>query len=65
MKYKYNIAYKEDGKSTSINFNSKSGMIDYLDKNKVKVNKLTNAYINFKQISLPLKATVWNLKWLE
>jgi hypothetical protein len=59
MKYKYNISYKEDGKKTSINFNSKNGMIDYLNKNTAKINKLPGVHINFNQISLPIKATVW------
>ncbi len=62
MKYKYNISYKESGKKTNINFNSKNKMIEYLSNNTVKVNSLDNVYINFNQISLPLKATIWTEK---
>ena len=60
MKYKYNISYKEDKRKTCINFNSKSRMIKYLNKHKVKINKLSNVYINFNQVSLPINVTVWN-----
>ncbi len=62
MKYKYNISYKEDGKKTSINFNSKNGMIEYLNNNIVKVNSLASVYINFNQVSLPIKTTIWSNK---
>jgi len=60
MKYKYNISYKEEGKKTSINFNSKDGMITYLNKNTTKVNKLRNPILNFGAVALPIKSTVWN-----
>ena len=59
MKYKYNISYLEEGKKTSINFNSKDGMITYLNKNTTKINNLKSAALNFGAIVLPLKQTVW------
>jgi hypothetical protein len=59
MKYKYNISYQEEGKRTSINFNSKDGMITYLNKNTNKINELTKPVLNFGAIALPLKTTVW------
>ena len=62
MKYKYNIGFQEQGKKTSINFNSKDGMIKYLNKNINKINKLTRPVLNFGAIALPLKTTVWNKK---
>ncbi len=60
MKYKYNIRYKENGKTTNINFKNKQGMIKYLDKNKKKVNALDNPALNFGAIMLPLKQTTWS-----
>ena len=59
MKYKYNISYQEDGKKTFINFNSKGGMITYLNKNTTKINNLIKPVLNFGPVGLPLKATVW------
>jgi hypothetical protein len=62
MKYKYNISYKEGGKKTSINFNSKDGMLKYLNKNTNKVNSLEVPVLNFGSVMLPLKQTVWYSK---
>ena len=59
MKYKYNISYLEEGKKTSINFNSKSGMVTYLNKNAKKVRKLVKPVLNFGVVALPINATVW------
>ena len=59
MKYKYNISYLENNKKTSINFNSKDGMIKYLDKNTSKINSLKSPALHFGAIVLPLKQTVW------
>tara|TARA_R110002167_G_scaffold65261_3_gene184394 strand:+ start:368 stop:553 length:186 start_codon:yes stop_codon:yes gene_type:complete len=60
MNYKYNIHHKEINKKQLINFKTKKSMITYLNKNIIKVNKMTNPVINFGAISLPLKVTVWN-----
>ena len=36
-------------------------MLKYLDKNKHKVNQLMSPALNFGQIMLPLKHTVWHI----
>lgn len=61
MAYKYNITHTISGKKTVINFKNKDYMLQYLDNNQDKINELERVYINFKAISLPLKATVWNI----
>lgn len=62
MKYKNNIVYKHETKgTTTINFKNRRSMIKYLDKNQPKLNKLKLVYVNFNQVRLPLKQTVWNL----
>ena len=64
VKYRYNIKHKVDGKVVTINFKNKSSMINYLDKNKDKLNKLISPAIHFDRIVLPLKHTVWHVKQL-
>jgi len=61
MKYKYNIAHSKNKSKNVINFKSKDKLIAYLNKNKAKVNNLDDVYINFNQVKLPLKATVWSV----
>ena len=61
MKYKYNIKHKVNGQITTINFKNKSSMIKYLNKNKSKVNQLSSPALNFDQVMLPLKQTVWHI----
>ncbi len=62
MKYKYNIAHSKNKSKNVINFKSKDKLIAYLNKNKAKVNNLDDVYINFNQVKLPLKATVWSVQ---
>ena len=64
VKYKYNIKHKVDGKTVVINFKNKESMINHLDKNKDKINKLVAPVVNFKSVALPLKSTVWHVKQL-
>mgnify|MGYP003329946005 CR=1 FL=1 len=59
MGYKYNITYKENDESKVINFNSKVNMIDYLNKNKKKLQSFNHVILNFKQIQLALNSTIW------
>lgn len=61
MNYKYNIKHKVNGQITTINFKNKSSMIMYLNKNKNKVNQLSSPALNFDQVMLPLKQTVWHI----
>ena len=60
MKYRYNIKHKVSGQAETINFKNKRSLIKYLNNNTNKVNKLDAVVINFGQIMLPLKQTVWN-----
>ena len=60
MKYRYNIKHKVQGQAETINFKNKRSLIKYLNNNTNKVNKLDAVVINFGQIMLPLKQTVWN-----
>ncbi len=59
MKYKYNIKYRQNGKTEHVNFKNKRGMLSYLDKNINKINKMDAVALNFGQVMLPLKQTVW------
>ena len=60
MAYNYNITYKEANKTEIINFNSKVNMIDYLNKNKKKLQLLNHVLLNFGQIKLALSSTIWS-----
>lgn len=60
MAYKYSITYKEANKTEIINFNSKVNMIDYLNKNKKKLQLLNHVILNFGQIKLALSSTIWS-----
>ena len=60
MKYKYNIKHKNKNKVETINFKNKSGLLKYLEKNRIKLNKMNAVVVNFASISLPLKMTVWS-----
>ncbi len=59
MNYKYNITYKQLNKPKIINFNSKVNMIDYLNKNKKKLQSFNHVKLNFGQIKLALNSTIW------
>jgi hypothetical protein len=61
MKYKYNIVFKHQGKRDLVNFKSETKMKAYLEKNKEKLNQMDSCQLNFAAISLPLKATTWNI----
>ena len=61
MKYKYNIKHKVQGRAETINFKNKRTLIQYLNKNTNKVNKLDAVVIHFGQVMLPLKQTVWHV----
>jgi hypothetical protein len=58
-KFKFNIKHKQAGKVHVINFKSKDALIRFLDNNVDKINKLVSPVINFNQVTLPLKQTVW------
>lgn len=61
MSYKYNIKYAYKGKPVVKNFKNKDSMLKFLDKSTSTLQKYDKVYINFAEISLPLKHTVWNL----
>lgn len=59
---KYHIAHKKNGKERFIVFTSKSEMLDYLNRNKSKLNKLENVYLHFNQIKISLSSSSWRIK---
>ena len=59
-KFKYNITYVNSKNSKCVdNFKSKDKMLEYLNGNINKLNQLKSVTLNFNQVSLPLKQTVW------
>jgi len=58
-KFKYSISHRVKGKKQYINFKNKDKLVNHLEKNTNKVNELTSVSINFNQVILPLKTTVW------
>ena len=59
---KYHIAHKKNGNERFIVFTSKSEMLDYLNENKSKLNKLENVYLYFNQIKISLSSSSWRIK---
>ena len=59
---KYHIAHKKNGNEKFIVFTSKSKMLDYLNENKSKLNKLENVYLHFNQIKISLSSSSWRIK---
>ena len=59
---KYNIIYKEKKENKQIKFRSEKNMIAYLNNNLKHLNTLKSVYLNFKQIKLPLRQSVWRAK---
>lgn len=59
---KYHIAHKKNGNERFIVFTSKLKMLDYLNENKSKLNKLENVYLHFNQIKISLSSSSWRIK---
>lgn len=59
MKYKYNIVYTLNNTKKTMNFKNKESMIKFLNVNRYKMTTWSRVHINFNQVSLPLKHTVW------
>ena len=63
-KYKYTISYEECKKLKVINFTSKTKMINYLNTygSDLNMDSKSRVVLDFHAISLPLRASVWNVK---
>jgi hypothetical protein len=59
---KYHIAHKKNGNERFIVFTSKLKMLEYLNENKSKLNKLENVYLHFDQIKISLSQSSWRIK---
>lgn len=59
---KYYIAHKKNGNERFIVFTSKLEMLEYLNENKSKLNKLENVYLHFDQIKISLSSSSWRIK---
>ena len=59
---KYHIAHKKNGNERFIVFTSKLKMLEYLNENKSKLNKLENVYLHFDQIKISLNSSSWRIK---
>ena len=59
---KYHIAHKKNGNERFIVFTSKLKMLEYLNENKSKLNKLENVYLHFDQIKISLSSSSWRIK---
>ena len=64
-KFKYHITYVDSkSKKCTDNFKTKDKMLKYLNDNTDKLNQLKSVTLNFNQVSLPLKQTVWHVRTL-
>ena len=60
-KFKNNITYKDTtGRTKRVNFKTTTKMTQYLEKNKIQLNKLSNVRVNFGVVSIPIRETIWN-----
>lgn len=59
MSYKYNITYVDKDQKKCKNFKNRTSMCKYLNSNMKKINNFDRVKLNFNQVCLPLKDTVW------
>jgi hypothetical protein len=59
---KYHISHKKNRNEEFIVFTSKLKMLEYLNENKSKLNKLENVYLHFDQIKISLSSSSWRIK---
>tara|TARA_R110002167_G_scaffold67889_2_gene191774 strand:- start:1458 stop:1667 length:210 start_codon:yes stop_codon:yes gene_type:complete len=59
---KYYISHVKNGNQKFIVLTSKFKMLDYLNSNKSKLNKLEKVYLHFNQIKISLSQSSWRIK---